>query len=66
MIDMRIKYWGVRGSIPAPLTTEEVREKEVELVKKLMFDFDFREKLRTFEEGLQGSEGHKRIYPREA
>ncbi len=32
---MIIKYWGVRGSIPAPLTSEEVRKKLVALIRKL-------------------------------
>ena len=32
MTDMRIKYWGVRGSIPSPLDTPGVREKEVALM----------------------------------
>lgn len=30
-ISMVIKYWGVRGSIPAPLTTEQIRAKEKKL-----------------------------------
>ena len=35
---MVIKYWGVRGSIPAPLTLEQVREKEVALIERLIKD----------------------------
>lgn len=31
---MKIKYWGVRGSIPAPLTTEEIREKFTILINQ--------------------------------
>ena len=36
MTDMRIKYWGVRGSIPTPLTTEQVRDKQIALIEKIM------------------------------
>lgn len=35
---MIIKYWGVRGSIPSPLTPEQVQEKLCALVKKLTLD----------------------------
>ena len=35
METMKIKYWGVRGSVPTPLTTEEIREKQIALIKEL-------------------------------
>jgi len=35
---MIIKYWGVRGSIASPLTTEQVVEKETELIKRIALD----------------------------
>jgi phosphoribosyl 1,2-cyclic phosphodiesterase len=35
---MVIKYWGVRGSIPAPLTAEQIREKEIALIEKIIQD----------------------------
>ncbi len=35
---MIVKYWGVRGSIPTPLTDEEIREKQKELIKKAVAD----------------------------
>lgn len=56
MTDMRIKYWGVRGSIPAPLTTEEVREKELAVVKALIQDPLFRKNVKNFEVVLQKPE----------
>ncbi|MBW2993569.1 MBL fold metallo-hydrolase [Candidatus Woesearchaeota archaeon] len=34
--NMIIKYWGVRGSIPAPLTTEQIREKEQALIEQII------------------------------
>ena len=33
---MKIKYWGVRGSIPCPLSQEQLRTKEIALIKKIM------------------------------
>jgi phosphoribosyl 1,2-cyclic phosphodiesterase len=33
---MTIKYWGVRGSIPSPLTDREIREKQCRLLEKIM------------------------------
>jgi len=45
-ISMIIKYWGVRGSIPAPLTTQQIREKEIALIKKIAEDggtFNFKD-----------------------
>lgn len=33
-----IKYWGVRGSIPAPLTTENIIAKEKALIRQIMQD----------------------------
>jgi ribonuclease BN (tRNA processing enzyme) len=46
---MIIKYWGVRGSIPSPLTAEQVREKEVDLVRRILAsDCDaFKKNMRT-------------------
>lgn len=35
---MIIKYWGVRGGIPAPLTTEQVRAKEAALISQIARD----------------------------
>lgn len=35
---LKIKYWGVRGSIPAPITSEEILEKQVLVIKKLLHD----------------------------
>ena len=35
-ISMIVKYWGVRGSIPSPLTTEDIRTKEAALIKRLL------------------------------
>lgn len=35
---MVIKYWGVRGSIPSPLTTEQVRVKEIALLQQIQRD----------------------------
>lgn len=35
---MIVKYWGVRGSIPSPLTGDQVREKQVRLIKTLIKD----------------------------
>lgn len=35
---MVIKYWGVRGSIPSPLTIEQLREKETALIKRIAAD----------------------------
>jgi phosphoribosyl 1,2-cyclic phosphodiesterase len=32
---MLIKYWGVQGSIPSPLTTEDVRAKEFALIEAI-------------------------------
>jgi phosphoribosyl 1,2-cyclic phosphodiesterase len=36
--NMVVKYWGVRGSIPAPLTSEQVREKQEALIRKVIED----------------------------
>jgi len=33
---MKIKYWGVRGSVPAPLTKEQVREKLITAISGLI------------------------------
>lgn len=35
---MRITYWGVRGSIPSPLTTAQIQEKETALLKRIIAD----------------------------
>ena len=35
---MVVKYWGVRGSIPAPLTTEQIRAKEEALIRQMLKD----------------------------
>jgi len=35
---MIVKYWGVRGSIPSPLTIKLIREKETALIKKIIQD----------------------------
>jgi len=35
---MIVKFWGVRGSIPSPLTTEQIRAKEEALIKKILQD----------------------------
>lgn len=35
-LSMIIKYWGVRGSIPAPLTTEQIRAKEAALLQRIV------------------------------
>lgn len=35
---MIVKYWGLRGSIPSPLTIEQIREKETALIKKIAAD----------------------------
>ncbi len=35
---MVIRYWGLRGSVAAPLTTQQVREKELQLIRKLIDD----------------------------
>ena len=32
---MRVKFWGVRGSIPAPLTSEQIIEKELSLLERI-------------------------------
>jgi len=37
-ISLSIKYWGVRGSVPTPLTTKEIRFKEQELIKRIIKD----------------------------
>lgn len=34
--DMEIKYWGVRGSVPAPLTKDDVLKKEAMLLRKVI------------------------------
>ena len=33
-----IKYWGVRGSVPAPLTSKEIKEKEQELIDSVRIE----------------------------
>jgi hypothetical protein len=30
---MKIKFWGIRGSIPTPLTNEKLSEKLISLLK---------------------------------
>ncbi|MFH2028187.1 MAG: MBL fold metallo-hydrolase [Nanoarchaeota archaeon] len=35
---MVIKYWGVRGSIPAPLTSKELRERNLALIGQILDD----------------------------
>jgi len=35
---MIVKYWGLRGSIPAPLTTEQIRDKETVLIEQIAAD----------------------------
>jgi phosphoribosyl 1,2-cyclic phosphodiesterase len=35
---MIIKYWGVRGSIPSPLTGDQIAEKQMHLIQKLIAD----------------------------
>ena len=31
---MKIKFWGVRGSIPTPITTEQIKEKLLYLAER--------------------------------
>ncbi len=45
---MRIKYWGVRGSLPAPLTREQLLEKQELLVKKVLEDQPDPNKVREY------------------
>lgn len=33
-----VKYWGVRGSIPCPLSSEQVKAKQVALIQKIIAD----------------------------
>jgi len=44
---MVVKYWGVRGSIPAPLTTAQIRAKQEALIKQLLTD---RKKIKELQE----------------
>ena len=32
--DVKVRFWGVRGSIPAPLTAADVRKKKIQAVKE--------------------------------
>lgn len=32
---MIVKFWGVRGSVPTPLTTEQIRDKEAALLQRI-------------------------------
>ncbi|HEY4486141.1 MAG TPA: MBL fold metallo-hydrolase [Candidatus Paceibacterota bacterium] len=34
--DVKVKFWGVRGSIAAPLTAKDVREKQAQIVFKIL------------------------------
>ena len=36
--NMKIKYWGVRGSIPTPLTTEELRSTLSVAIEHIVLD----------------------------
>jgi phosphoribosyl 1,2-cyclic phosphodiesterase len=36
--NMEIIYWGTRGSIPSPISKDEIKEKEIELIKKIIAD----------------------------
>jgi len=38
MPDMTIKYWGVRGSIPTPLTSAQIQQKQLALIQKIIQD----------------------------
>ncbi|MFA6888874.1 MAG: MBL fold metallo-hydrolase [Candidatus Woesearchaeota archaeon] len=38
MTDMVVNYWGVRGSIPTPLTAEELLRNQLELIERLRKD----------------------------
>ena len=51
---MRVKLWGVRGSIPSPLTPEEVREKIIRAITTLQPDVDLGdpEAIRAYVYGL--------------
>ena len=35
---LAVKYWGVRGSIPTPLPSKDLRNKQVELIKQIIQD----------------------------
>ncbi len=35
-LSMKVKYWGVRGSIPTPLTTEQIRAKQERLIRDIV------------------------------
>ncbi len=35
---MNVKFWGVRGSIPTPLTSEQIIEKSVALIERIHKD----------------------------
>ncbi|MFC1697883.1 MBL fold metallo-hydrolase [Nanoarchaeota archaeon] len=38
MTEMRIKYYGVRGSIPAPMTSKQILEKQIALIEHISND----------------------------
>ena len=60
---MRIKYWGVRGSVPAPLTSEQVWAKQIALLKRIQKDCFVGEReslewyLKTLPRSLTGTYG---------
>ncbi|MBF0499798.1 MAG: MBL fold metallo-hydrolase [Candidatus Riflebacteria bacterium] len=35
---MNITFWGVRGSVPAPLTARQIREKQIALIERIIKD----------------------------
>ena len=35
---MAVRYWGVRGSIPSPLDTQQIRAKEETLIRRIAED----------------------------
>ena len=37
-MDMLVRYWGVRGSVPSPLSSKEIQNKQVELIKRVLKD----------------------------
>ncbi|MFP4546610.1 MAG: MBL fold metallo-hydrolase [Fidelibacterota bacterium] len=50
---MEIKFWGVRGSIPTPISTEQIKEKLIFLAQKKSHEkLSDNDKLRKFLEGL--------------
>lgn len=50
--NMRVKFWGVRGSLPAPLTKEQLLAKQEALIKKVLEDRPDPERVREYLESL--------------